>query len=149
MTVTYVHLLLIFTAALLFIVLQVLLRKPWRSRAAPIQALLNKTEASEKDLHEQYLVPLLAYEEEYPVFGSILGLVLERFPLSRFLQEEDFSRAFTFLRDSVFETTDRGNLAAAMGIIVHTFVRDPDVEYHCRTELKPLLDQFFTEIENH
>lgn len=147
MALNYTHLLLIFAAALLFIVLQVWLRKPWHSRSAGIQNLLNKQNAAEADLNHHYLVPLLAYEEEYPSFGNIVGLVLQKFPLSRFLGEDDFRQALEYLRSSVFETSDRGNLVAAMGVIVNTFVRDPDVEYHCRPHLKALVVQFLEEIE--
>ncbi|MDA2930762.1 hypothetical protein MYX84_12600 [Acidobacteria bacterium AH-259-O06] len=147
MSITYVHLLLAFTGALLFVLIQVLLRRPWQSKPG-LETLLDRHNPIERELYHEYLVPLLVYEEDYPSFGRILRLVLERFPLGRFLQEEAFEKALTDLRDAVFEPSNREDLVWAMCQIVHTFVRDPDVEYRCRPRLQVLVDQFLKEVES-
>ena len=138
MSITYLHLLLAFTGALLFLLAQFLLRRPWQLKPTGIQSLLD----------QEYLVPLVIYEEDHPAFGNVIRLVLESFPLGRFLEESDFRKALTSLRNSVFQSSNPQELVSTMCVIVNTFVRDPDVEYQCRPHLKVLVDQFLREVEN-
>ena len=91
MSITYVHILLAFTVAALFIVFQALIRI-WRSNSSGIQDFLHARKNTGETDHE-YLVPLMVYEEEYPTFGRILELVLKSFPLQRFRQDGDFEQA--------------------------------------------------------
>jgi len=150
MSITYLHLLLAFTGALLFILAQFLLRRPWQLKPTGIQSLLDQESLGEQELEleldQEYLVPLVIYEDDYPAFGNIIRLVLESFSLGRFLEESDFQAALISLRNSVFQSTNPEELVSTMGVIVNTFVRDPDVEYRCRPHLKALVDQFLVEI---
>ena len=152
MSITYLHLLLAFTGALLFLLAQVLLRRPWQLKPTGIQSLLDQESLAEQELEleldQEYLVPLVIYEEDHPAFGNIIRLVLESFPLGRFLEESDFRKALTSLRNSVFQSSNPQELVSTMCVIVNTFVRDPDVEYQCRPHLKVLVDQFLREVEN-
>ncbi|MEE8348305.1 MAG: hypothetical protein V3R94_01960 [Acidobacteriota bacterium] len=144
MSITYLHIILAFTGAVLFIVFQVLIRVS-RTNTSGLQDFLR----GHKDNHEpdhEYLVPLMAYEEDYPTFGRILELVLKSFPLQRFRRERDFEKALNFLHDSVFQASHSEDLAWAMSHIVSTFVRDPDVAFECRPHLEDLLDKFLKEV---
>ncbi len=150
MSITYPHLLLAFTGALLFILAQFLLRRPRQLKSTGILSLLDQESLAEQELEleldQEYLVPLIIYEDDYPAFGKIIRLVLETFPLGRFLEESDFQEALISLRNSVFQSTNPEELASTMCVIVNTFVRDPDVEYRCRKHLKVLVDQFLREV---
>jgi hypothetical protein len=151
MSITYLHLLLALTGALLFILAQFLLRKPWQLKATGIQSLLVQDSLAEQELEleldQEYLVPLVVYEDDYPAFGNIIRLVLESFPLGRFLEEEDFEGALVSLRNSVFQSSHPQELVSTMCMIVNTFVRDPDVEYRCRPHLEVLVNQFLEEVD--
>jgi len=151
MSITYLHLLLAFTGALLFILAQFLLRRPWQLKPTGIQSLLDQESLAEQEveleLDQEYLVPLVIYEEDYPAFGNIIRLVLESFPLGRFLEENDFQEALVSLRNSVFQSSNPQEMVSTMCVIVNIFVRDPDVEYRCRPHLKVLVDQFLREVE--
>jgi hypothetical protein len=151
MSITYLHLLLALTGALLFILAQFLLRKPWQLKATGIQSLLGQDSLAEEELEleldQEYLVPLVIYEDDYPAFGNIIRLVLESFPLGRFLAEEDFEEALVSLRNSVFQSSHPQELVSTMCEIVNTFVRDPDVEYRCRPHLEVLVNQFLEEVD--
>ncbi len=151
MSITYLHLLLAFTGALLFILAQFLLRRPWQLKPTGIQSLLDQECLAEQELEleldQEYLVPLVIYEDDYPTFGNIIRLVLESFSLGHFLQDSDFQEALISLRNSVFQSINPQDLVSPMCVIVNTFVRDPDVEYRCRPHLKVLVDQFLLEVE--
>ncbi len=151
MSFSYLHLLLALTGALLFILAQFLLRKPWQLKATGIQSLLGQDSLAEQELEleldQEYLVPLVIYEDDYPAFGNIIRLVLESFPLVRFLEEEDFEEALVSLRNSVFQSSHPKELVSTMCEIVNTFVRDPDVEYRCRPHLEVLVNQFLEEVD--
>ena len=151
MSISYLYLLLALTGALLFILAQFLLRRPWQLKPTGIQSLLDQESLAEQELEleldQEYLVPLVIYEDDYPAFGNIIRLVLESFPLGRFLEESDFQEALISLRNSVFQSTNPQELVSTMCVIVNTFVRDPDVEYRCRPHLKVLVDQFLREVE--
>jgi hypothetical protein len=151
MSITYLHLLLALTGALLFILAQFLLRRPWQLKATGIQSLLDQDSLAEQELEleldQEYLVPLVIYEEDYPAFGNIIRLVLESFPLGRFLEEEDFEEALVSLRNSVFQSSQPQELVSTMCMIVNTFFRDPDVEYRCRPHLEVLVNQFLEEVD--
>lgn len=143
---SYFHLVVVFSGAVLFIALTLLLKNPWQAGHRGILGFLNQARLKERERDQEYLVPLLAYEEDYPAFGDILGLVLEKFPLKHFLRQPDFEKSLYYLSNSVFQTADRGDLEAAMCSIVSTFIGDPDVEYHCRPHLRVLVDQFLKEV---
>ena len=145
MSITYLHILLAFTVAVLFIVLQVLIRVR-RANPSGIQDFLRKRNKEQDEPDHEYLVPLLVYEEEYPTFGRILELVLKSFPLKRFRQERDFDRALDYLHASVFKASDSQDLIWAMSHIVNTFISDPDVAFECRPDLETLVAQFLEEI---
>ncbi len=150
MSISYLHLLLALTGALLFILAQFLLRRPWQLKATGIQSLLDQDSLAEQELEleldQEYLVPLVIYEDDYPAFGNIIRLVLESFPLGRFLEEKDFEEALVSLRNSVFQSSHPQELVSTMCEIVNTFVRDPDVEYGCRPHLEVLVNQFLLEV---
>ena len=153
MSITYTHLLLALTGALLFILAQFLLRRPWQLKATGIQSLLDQDRLSEQELEleleldQEYLVPLVSYEDAYPAFGNIIRLVLESFPLGRFLKDNDFEEALVSLRNSVFQSSHPQELVSTMCEIVNTFVKDPDVEYGCRPHLEVLVNQFLEEVD--
>lgn len=151
MSITYLHLLLALTGALLFILAQFLFRRPWQLKATGIQGLLDQDSLAEQELEleldQEYLVPLVIYEDDYPAFGNIIRLVLQNFPLGRFLEEEDFEEALVSLRNSVFQSSHPQELVSTMCEIVNTFVRDPDVEYQCRPHLEVLVNQFLEEVD--
>lgn len=67
MSITYLHILLAFTVAVLFILLQVLIRVR-RSNLSGIQDFLRKRNKEQDEPDYEYLVPLLVYEEKYPTF---------------------------------------------------------------------------------
>jgi len=144
---TYLQVVIAFTAALALLLLTFLLKKPWQGKTKGILGLLNHRHTPRDQSNEEYLLPLLVYEEAYPAFGEILGLVLEQFPIKRFLNIEEFEKALYYLSVSVFHTAERKDLISAMSVVVTTFIRDPDVEYHCRPHLKPLVNQFLEEAE--
>jgi hypothetical protein len=152
MSINYLPLLLAFTGALIFVLVQVLIRKPWQLKATGIQTLLDQQGLADQELEleldQEYLVPLVVYEEDYPAFGNIIRLVLESFPLGRFIEQDDFEEALVSLRNSVFQSSPSQEVVAIMCVIVNTFVRDPDVEYRCRPHLKVLVDQFLREVES-
>ena len=146
MSISYVYLLLAFTGALLFVLIQVLLRKPWQIQCSGLQSLIRQDSSLENDLYHKYLVPLLVYEEECPSFGNILGMVFQKFTLEQFLPEEGFQEALTYLRDSVFKRSNQPDQVQAMCLIVHTLIRDPEVEYAFRPHLESQVDQFLKEM---
>ena len=147
MSISYLYLLLAFTCALSFVLIQILLRKPWQPQRSGLQSLIRRDSPLENDLYHKYLIPLLVYEEEYPSFGNILGIVFQKFTLDQFLPEKGFQEALTYLRDSVFKKSTQPNQVEAMCLIVHTLIRDPDVEYACRPHLKSQVDRFLKEME--
>lgn len=143
---SYSELLLLFTAAAGCVLLFFLFRRYWLSHPAGLQAVINRSDTREADTYAEYIVPLLVYEERYPAFGGLLSLVLAHFPLSRFLQEEEFKSALTFLRNSVSQPADRNRIVMAMSVVVRALIQDPDVEYRCRRQLPRLVNQFLREI---
>ena len=147
MSISYLYLLLAFTSALSFVLIQFLLRKPWQPQCSGLQSLIRRDSPLENDLYHKYLVPLLVYEEEYPSFGNILGIVFQKFTLEQFLPKKGFQEALTYLRDSVFKRSNQPEPVQAMCLIVHTLIRDPDVEYACRPHLKSQVDRFLKEME--
>ena len=144
---TYVHLLLAFAAAVAFVLVQLLLQKRRQTRPSRLYSLVNQSSSADGPLYHDYLVPLLVYEEDYPSFMNILGTVLTRFPLERFLQEETFKNALADLRNGVFRSSNEQTIIQTMSLIVNVFLSDPDVEYRCRRRLKPLVHQFLKEID--
>ena len=144
--VSYSTLLLIFTAALLLFALILLVRRRNRTPPSQFQEILAKPRIPEDQL--KYLVPLLVYEESYPRFCEIVSLVLEHFPLERFLRGKEFRTALVFLQNSAFSESSRQSVTTAMSALVSSFLSDPDVEYRCRSQLQRLVDLFLQEIES-
>ena len=144
--VSYSTLLLIFLAALLLLALMLVVRRRNRTEPSKLQEMLAKPRIPEDQL--KYLVPLLVYEESYPRFCEIVSLVLEHFPLERFLEGQEFRTALVFLQNSVFSESSRQSVTTAMSVLVSSFLSDPDVEYRCRSQLGPLVDLFLQEIES-
>ena len=144
---TYVHLLLAFTAAVAFVLIQLLLQNRRQTRPSRLYSLVRQSSSADGQLYHDYLVPLLVYEEDYPAFMNILGTVLTRFPLERFLQEEPFKNALADLQNGVFQSSNEQRIIQTMSLIVNAFLSDPDVEYRCRRRLKPLIYQFLKEID--
>ncbi len=132
---------LVAAAALLGIFLA---RRRWNTRPTRLRLLL----ATENPPHasSQRLVSLLVFEEDFPSFCEILGLVLEKFPLERFEVNPEFRAALEFMDRAAYRTTDPLPRKSAMCVIVRSFLDDPDVEYHCRPLLSTLVDQFLVEI---
>lgn len=140
---SYFHLLLITLAAAAALLAIFLARRRWNSRPTRLRLLLE----GEGTEYSQRLVSLLVFEEEFPNFCEILGLVLERFPLSRFESEPEFQAALEFLDHAACQPAAGERRKAAMCHIVRSFLDDPDVEYRCRPRLSPLVDQFLVEID--
>jgi len=145
MSINYLHILLAFTVALLFVAFHVLMRV-WRSDTSGIQDFLGERNNDESEPDHEYLVPLMVYEEKYPAFGQILELVLKSFPLKRFRQEKTFEQALKYLHDSVFTASTSEDMVWAMSHIVNTFVSDQDVAYEYRPNLETLVSQFLEEV---
>ena len=137
---------LFFAGSASILVLLFLLRKYWTSPSTQLQVLLDQGRTKEQGLHTNYVIPLLAYEERYPSFASILGLVLTQFPLTRFLDKEELRSDFYFLRHAAFQPTDPWPVVTAMCRVVEAFLEDPAVETQFRAQLSVLLDRFLKEI---
>ena len=146
---SYSYLVLAIAAASLFLLALFLLRRRWSLHPLGLQALAETRDVDleERETYREYFIPLMLYEGKYPSFGRILSLVFGRFPLSRFLQEEQFESALTFLRDSAFESFDGRRVVTAMAVVVRSLSEDPDVEFQCRQHLSGLIAQFLQEIE--
>lgn len=144
--ISYVQLLLAFAAALVLVLVQILSKRNRRNQGTELQKLLANGKTEEGELYSDYLVPLLLYEEDYPSFANVIGLVLHRFPLERFLREQEFATALTYLKDSVFQPSNRRRKVSAMCSVVNSLVSDPDVEYSCRDRIHALVDRFLEEI---
>lgn len=144
---TYSQMLLALGAAFLFVLGVFLLRSRWLSHAAGLQNLMDQGGIRQNEIYQDYLIPLMLYEEKYPSFGKILSLVLSHFPLSRFLSREGFKSALSFLRDGAFQPADVNRTVVAMSVIVRCLLEDPDVEYRCRKPLPALVNEFLKEIE--
>ncbi len=147
-SVSYYLLVLVFAVVTGGLLTVVLLRRHWVSPPTELQvALAGMSHASsEEQLYQNYLLPLLVYEEEYPSFSKILGAVFSSFPLRRFMKKEEFSAALESVRGSVFQRAQPARVETAMATIVNCFLRDPDVEYECRQELSVLVPGFLGEL---
>lgn len=145
---SYPVLLLIFTLALIALGIFVFIGRR-RSAASPgdLQQLLDSARAGETLEDSRLLVPLLLYEKRFPAFCGILTLVLEQFPLQRFLQRSDFRQALDYLAANPFSETDSEDPIPAMTVIIEAFLSDPDVEYRCRPRLRRLVNQFIREAD--
>lgn len=144
---TFLEFLLISVAAALFLIGAFLLRRRWTARPTRLRLLL-EGESRRIAGVEEILLPLLVYEDDFPSFTEIMGLVLETFPLSRFLGNAQFREALTFLDKAVYDNGGAIHLRAAMCQVVRVFLEDPDVEYHCRPHLSRLVDSFLEELES-
>ena len=144
--ISYVQVLLVFAVALVLVLVQILLKRNRWNHGTELQRLLANGNTGNDELYNDYLVPLLLYEEDYPSFVDVIGLVLHRFPLEHFLKEQEFARALTCLKDSVFQPSSRQTKVSAMCAVVHGLVSDPDVEYLCRDRMHVLVEQFLDEI---
>ncbi|HSR69971.1 MAG TPA: hypothetical protein VLU25_18735 [Acidobacteriota bacterium] len=138
---SYSTALLLVAGAMLVLAGLYLSRRLWQVEGGGLQSL----PGNDPDYGEQ-IMPLMIYEERYPAFGRIAALVFGRFPLSRFLPDEDFRRALDYLSRQAFQEASSRSAEAAMCVIVKTFVSDPEVQYRCRP-LDELVDQFLAEIE--
>ena len=143
---SYSTLLLVFTATLLLLGLIIAIRRGTPRNPTKLEKLLARPGLPENQV--RYLVPLLVYEEPYPRFCEIVSLVMENFPLERFLAEEEFRTALDALTDSMFSKSGTQGTRTAMSVVVSSFLSDPDVEYRCRTQLRPLVELFLKEIED-
>lgn len=142
---SYWHLLIVGLAAFAFFLVVFLFRRRWNTRPTRLRLLLNQPSEDLESI--QRLVPVLIFEDQYPAFCEILGLVFERFPIKRFEESPDFHRALHYVTESAFRQVDSRHLKAAMCEVVRLFLDDPDVEYSCRPLLSVLVDQFLHEIE--
>ncbi len=145
---SYPVLLLIFALALIALGIFLFIGRR-RSAASPgeLRRLLDSARDGESLEDSQHLVPLLLYEDRFPAFCKILGLVLKQFPLQRFLQRSDFRQELEFLAANPFSDTDSKDPIPAMIVVIEVFLSDPDVEYRCRPRLRPLVNQFIREVE--
>lgn len=142
---SYSLVLLIFTAVALLLVALFLLRRRWLSRS-PLQRYLEREGEKIPPQHSEFFASILVLEQHYPSFVAILLRILERFPLGRFLNKQEFRDALTYLRDSVFEPPAPSRLIPAMCQIVRTFLEDADVEEQCGVQISGLVDEFLKEI---
>ena len=145
---SYPVLLLIFALALIALGIFVFIGRR-RSAAATgeFQQLLDSARAGETLEDSHRLVPLLLYEKRFPAFCGILAIVLNQFPLRKFLQRSDFRQALDFLAADPFSEADSEDPIPAMVVVVEVFLSDPDVEYRCRPRLRTLVNQFIRESE--
>ena len=145
---SYPVLLLIFALALIALGIFLFIGRR-RSAASPgeLRRLLDTARDGESLEDSHHLVPLLLYENRFPAFCKILGLVLKQFPLQRFLQRSDFRQELEFLAGNPFSDTDSKDPIPAMVVVIEVFLSDPDVEYRCRPRLRPLVNQFIREAE--
>ena len=148
LSVSYYFLVLVFAVVAGGLLTVVLVRRRWVSPSTELQIALAQVDpdSGEEQLYQDYLVPLLVYEEEYPSFSKILGAVLGSFPLDRFMEKEEFSNALESVRGSIFQRAHPARVETAMAAIVNCFLRDPDVEYECRQELSVLVPDFLSEL---
>lgn len=134
--------LLLVAAAALVLTALYLARRRWSFSRQGLQSV----EAEKHEGFEERVLPLLVYEDRYPAFGRIAGLVFQNFPVARFLKSEDFRQAQEFLARSAFRPADQHSLEAAMCVLVKTFISDPEVQYRC-PPINEWVDQFLDEIE--
>ncbi len=143
-TFSYAHSLLLAAGALTLLLLGFSLRRRWTRRPTRLRQLLSKK--SRDPAYTEFLVPLLVFEERYPSFSAILGLVLERFPLASFMRDKEFRSALTFLSEAAFRDVNEESLRTAMCELVRHLLQNPDVEYECRAELSTLVERFLYEV---
>ena len=122
-------------------------RRRSAASSGELQRLLDSSRRGEPTAIGPRLAPLLLYEQRYPAFCKILALVLEQFPLQRFLQRSDFSDALDFLVSRPFSAPESEDPTPAMVAMIEVFLADPDVEYRCRPRLRKLVNQFIRETE--
>lgn len=145
---SYPVLLLIFVLTLIALGIFLFIgRRRSAASSGELQQLLDSARTDEPLEDSHHLVPLLLYEKRYPAFCRIMALVLEQFPLNRFLQRNDFSRALEFLTAKPFSEREAEDPVPAMVTIIEVFLSDLDVEYRCRHQLRLLVSQFIRETE--
>lgn len=115
----------------------------------PLQLLLETPQPTLDQQDVQTLLPLLLLENDFPAFSEILSLVLARFPLSRFLAQDEFRSALTEAQRHALQSGNPSLFVWAMCRIVQTFLEDPDVEFETRPHLSGLVDKFLNEVESY
>ena len=148
LTFSYVELLVLQAVAGLILLGVYLIRKRWTPPPTRLQSLLGGAHPRLPPEVVDYLVPLLVFENRYPGFSNILGVVLQRLPLSRFLRDETCKSNLTYLSQASSNVSDPQRIQLAMCQLVLYLLRDPDVEYYCRPQLAGFVDDFLAEIEN-
>lgn len=141
----YVDLLLIAAAALLFLLLLFLVRQKQIGRRSPLERALSNSKGAAKT-HQDLLMSLLVLEEQYPIFGRIAALVIERCGIRRLIRHPDFIEPARYLAQAAF-SEQQSSVRGALCHMVRGFLEDPDIEYKCRPELAGLIDQFIEEID--
>ncbi|MBI4444529.1 MAG: hypothetical protein HY645_01365 [Acidobacteria bacterium] len=144
---SYSELLLILAAAVSLLMIAFVLRRHWLSHPLGLQKIINQKDQQGNEHYSEYLLPLLVYEERFPSFGKVISLVLEHFPMRRFMGKEEFRSAMVYLRDAAFQSVDPTRVAVSMAVIIRTMLQDPEVEYRCRKQLPNLVNQFLEEID--
>ena len=145
---SYAELLLLQAAAAVVLLGVFLIIKRWAPPPSELQSLLRGAPAELPSATVDHLVPLLVFEDRYPGFSNIVGVVLRQFPLSRFLEDETFKSNFTYLSQAGSEVLDPQRIRLAMCHVVYYLLRDPNVEYYCRPQLAGFVEDFLAEIEN-
>ena len=141
----YLELLLIAAAALVFLLLLFLLRRRQVSRRSPLERALANSKIASNPEQQDLLMPLLVLEEQYPRFGEILALVIVRCGIRRLLRSPHFSEPARYLARAAFSSR-HSPIRGALCHMVRGFLEDPDIEFSCRPELPPLVDEFIEEI---
>ncbi len=143
----YMHVLIVIAVALLGLVGIYWHRDRWNTPPTRLRAVLSREEAELGSEDTDSLAPLLLYEERYPAFADIIGLVLSRFSLDRLLRGKRFRDNLAFLSHATCREERPEHVQAAMCQIIHALLEDPDIEYRCRPELQELIDRFLTQLE--
>lgn len=144
---SYAELLLLQAAAAVVLLGVFLIIKRWAPPPGELQSLLRGAPPELPSSTVDHLVPLLVFEDRYPGFSNIVGVVLRQFPLAQFLEDETFKSNFTYLSQAGSEVLDPQRIRLAMCHVVYHLLRDPDVEYHCRPQLAGFVEDFLAEIE--
>jgi hypothetical protein len=145
---TYTQFIVLGAFAVLFLVAAIVVRRRWDSPPSRLRQLLARPPAHHSADQLDSLAGLLIFEDTHRAFVDLLGLVLAKFSLGYFEDEESFAQALDFLNRAALEPVNPVAVQSAMCHMVQCLVENPDVEYACRPEFDELLSSFLLQAES-
>ncbi len=143
----YLPLLIAIAGVVFVLICIVLFRDRWNTTPTRLRAVLGTRNPRIDPVDLEELAALLLYEESYPAFSELLGLVLSRFPLERLQRKTRFRENLAYLAEATLGQASQQEIEDAMCRVIGTLLEDPDVEYYCRPELQTLIDRFIHDLE--